>query len=71
MVKKPHLSDAELLSFALRDVKPLPGRVIKNDIKRDVNEKKSVSQNIIYTDLPIKNIKSTGPHDKEIHSGLI
>lgn len=73
MVKKPHLSDAELLSFALRDVKPLPGRVIKNDIKRDANEKKPVLENIIYRDLPIKNIKSKSNHSPLSHgdtSGL-
>ena len=59
MVKKPHLSDAELLSFALRDVKPLPGRVIKkNENKRNANDIKSNLENITYRDLPAKNTKS-------------
>jgi len=38
MAKKPELTDAELLSFAFKDVKPLSGRVIKNEKKKKSNK---------------------------------
>jgi DNA-nicking Smr family endonuclease len=33
MVKRPTVSDPEILAFALRDVKPLPGRTINKQFK--------------------------------------
>ena len=45
--KKNNFSDAELLSFALKDVKPFPGRRIKTNIKQNTNSMSSMSENLV------------------------
>ena len=44
--KKNDFSDAELLSFALKDVKPFPGRSIKADIKHNTNSMSLMSEKL-------------------------
>ena len=54
MTKKPDLSDAELLAFALKDVKPLPGHAIKREIKQNANAIKPQPEKAAYIDLSYK-----------------
>ena len=61
MKKKQGLSDAELLSFALKDVRPLPGRVIKNEIKQKADVMKQAVEKIVYRDVSNKVPKKEHP----------
>jgi hypothetical protein len=60
LTKKSDFSDAELLSFALKDVKPLPGRVIratKGEIKQSTNTIEPPTEKRAYRDLSNKELK--------------
>ena len=54
MTKKLDFSDAELLSFALKDVKPLPGHAIQSEIKQNANAIKPPPEKPADIDLPNK-----------------
>jgi DNA-nicking Smr family endonuclease len=67
LTKKSDFNDAELLSFALKDVKPLPGRAIKSEVKQNVNAIKPASEQIAYRDLSNKKPKKQAPLPPLLH----
>ena len=73
LTQKPELSDAELLAFVLKDVKPLPGRTIKTNIKQNVNIIKPTPENLIQNNLSNNKIKNKAPLPQRLNentSGL-
>jgi len=64
MKKKRDLSDQELLSLALKDVKPLSGRTIKKEIKKNVRHINKAPKEILPRNLTKTKLtpKSTQPY---------
>jgi DNA-nicking Smr family endonuclease len=67
LIKKPDFSDAELLSFALKDVKPLPGHAIKSEIKQNANAIKPTPEKVANRDLSNKKIIKKAIHHARLH----
>ena len=67
MKKKNDFSDAELLSFALKDVKPFPGRKIKTSIKQNTNSMNSMSEYLVNRNTLNIEIKSKPTSQKLLH----
>ena len=65
--KKNNFSDAELLSFALKDVKPFPGRRIETNIKQNTNSMNSMSGNIVNKNTSNIEIRSKPTRRKLLH----
>ena len=70
MAKKIDFSDAELLSFALKDVKPLPGRTIKTNIKQNTKNISPMSENAAYQNTSNKEIRNQTPRRKLLHGDI-
>jgi DNA-nicking Smr family endonuclease len=73
LTKKPDFSDAELLSFALKDVKPLPGHAIQSEIKQNANAIKPPPEKPADIDLSNKTTIKKAAHPLLLHgdtSGL-
>lgn len=64
--KQRDFSDSELLSFALKDVKPLPGRAIKTDMNLNTRIT-TVSKNTLDRGTSNKKIKNTGDFQQILH----
>jgi len=58
MRKKRELSDEQLLSVAMRDVTPLPGRRIETTPKIELVNKKDTAKNVDFGNLPDKRSKT-------------
>jgi DNA-nicking Smr family endonuclease len=70
VAKKIDFSDAELLSFALKDVKPLSGRTIKTNIEQNTNSISPMSENVVYQNTSNKEIRNKSPRRKLLHGDI-
>jgi DNA-nicking Smr family endonuclease len=67
LIKKLDFSDAELLSFALKDVKPLPGHAIKSEIKQNANAIKPTLEKVADRDLSNEKTIKKAYHHALLH----
>ena len=71
MKKKNDFSDAELLSFALKDVKPFPGRRIKAIIKQKTNSEGSILEKLNDQNTPKIEIREKPARRKLSHGDTV